>query len=100
MDNYHQQPNYNQPPPPPPPFPHYQQQQMAPVISIKEWMLIMLVMIIPIVNIIMMFVWAFSEGNPTKQNYFKASLLWFAIVIGIYILFIVLFLGLIASLGY
>ncbi|MCA0756761.1 hypothetical protein KP806_17020 [Paenibacillus sp. N4] len=54
-------------------------------------MLIMLVMFIPIVNIIMMFVWAFGEGNPSKQNYFKASLIWAAIVLVIYIILFVLF---------
>jgi len=113
MDNY--QPPQPPPPPPPPtahpggngyqqfnpnypPQQQYQQPQMAPVISVKEWMLIMFVMIIPLVNIIMMFVWAFSEGNPNRQNYFKASLLWLAIVIGLYILFIVFIVGLFAAL--
>jgi len=110
MDNY--QPPQPPPPPPPPghsggngyqfnpnyPPPQYQQPQMAPVMSVKEWMLILFVMIIPLVNIIMMFVWAFSEGNPTKQNYFKASLLWLAIVIGLYILFFVFMFGLFAAL--
>jgi ABC-type multidrug transport system permease subunit len=65
----------------------------APVISVKQWMLMMLIMVIPIVNIVMMFVWAFSDGNPTKQNYFKASLLWAAIVFVLYILVFVIFLG-------
>jgi hypothetical protein len=65
----------------------------APVISVKEWMLMMLIMVIPIVNIVMMFVWAFSEGNPTKQNYFKASLLWAAIVFVLYFLVFVILFG-------
>ncbi|WP_138755142.1 hypothetical protein [Paenibacillus sinopodophylli] len=60
------------------------QQQVSPVITVKEWMITTLILIIPIVNIIMMFVWAFGEGNPTKKNYFKASLLWAAIILAIY----------------
>jgi succinate dehydrogenase/fumarate reductase cytochrome b subunit len=66
---------------------------VAPVITVKEWMLTMLIMIIPIVNIVMMFVWAFGQGNPSKQNYFKASLLWAAIVLVLYILIFVIFIG-------
>jgi ABC-type multidrug transport system permease subunit len=66
---------------------------VAPIISVKQWMLMMLIMVIPIVNIVMMFVRAFSDGNPTRQNYFKASLLWAAIVFVLYILVFVIFLG-------
>ncbi|WP_240647650.1 hypothetical protein [Paenibacillus nanensis] len=97
MEN-HVHPHYNNggpyappPPPPPPYYPH--QQQMAPVISVKEWMLTMLIMAIPVVNIIMMFVFAFADGNPSKKNYFKAMLLWAAIVLVIYILIFVVFFG-------
>ena len=87
MDSYQQPPVQDGGPG----YGYQSQQQMAPVISVKEWMLIMLVMFIPIVNIIMMFVWAFGEGNPSKKNYFKASLIWAAIVLVIYIILFVLF---------
>lgn len=60
-------------------------------------MLTMLIMIIPIVNIIMMFVWAFGEGNPSKQNYFKASLLWAAIILGIYAIIFIIIIAAAAS---
>lgn len=69
------------------------QQEVAPVISMKEWMLTLLIMIIPVVNIIMMFVFAFGEGNPSKKNYFKASLLFAAIILAIYIVIMILFAG-------
>ena len=37
-------------------------------------------MMIPLVNLIMMFVWAFgSNTNPNKANYFKAALILFVI---------------------
>jgi uncharacterized integral membrane protein len=74
-----------------PGYDYHPQQPVSPVITVKEWMLTTLIMIIPIVNIIMMFVWAFGEGNPTKKNYFKASLLWAAIILVIYaIIFIII----------
>ncbi|PQP81471.1 hypothetical protein C0Q44_22850 [Paenibacillus sp. PCH8] len=53
-------------------------------------MLTLFLMMIPIVNIIMLFVWAFGDSNPSKANYAKAALLWAAIGIVIYILIMVL----------
>ena len=42
--------------------------------------MILLILIIPIVNIIMLFIWGFGGGvNKTKANYCKASLIWVAI---------------------
>ncbi|OBZ08755.1 hypothetical protein A7975_26115 [Bacillus sp. FJAT-26390] len=60
-------------------------------------MLTTLIMIIPVVNVIMMFVWAFGEGNPTKKNYFKASLIWAAIVLVIYAIIAIIFIAAAAS---
>lgn len=72
----------------------YPPQQTAPVVTFKEWMITTLILIIPIVNIVMMFVWAFSSStNPSKANYFKAQLLFAAIFLVLYILVFVLFLG-------
>lgn len=69
-------------------------EQANPVISVKEWMLTILLLAIPVVNIIMLFVWAFSSGtNQTKANYAKASLLWLAIGIVLYIIFGVIIFG-------
>lgn len=46
---------------------------------------------------IMMFVFAFGEGNPSKRNYFKAALIWAAIILGIYLVFFVLIFGMFFS---
>lgn len=68
--------------------------QQAPVVSIKEWLLTNLIMMIPLVNIVMMLVWAFnSNTNPNKANYFKAALILFAIVMVIYLVLAVVFFG-------
>lgn len=67
--NY-QQPAYQQPP-----------VHTEPPMSIGEWLLLMLIMVIPCVNIIMLFVWGFS-GDPNKvnrANYCKAMLIWMLI---------------------
>ena len=54
--------------------------QQAPVVSVKEWLLTDLILMIPLVNLMMIFVWAFGPNtNPNKANYFKAALILFAI---------------------
>ena len=59
-------------------------------VSFGEWMITLLIMMIPCVNIVMMFVWAFGNGKKSKSNYFKASLVWALIGIVIMILFMVI----------
>lgn len=68
--------------------------QQAPIVSVKEWLITNLIMMIPLVNIVMMLVWAFgSNTNPNKANYFKATLILFAIVMVIYLVLAVVFLA-------
>ena len=51
----------------------------APVISLGEWIITFIVLAIPLVNIIMLFVWGFSSGtNPSKQNFCRAALILYA----------------------
>ena len=57
-----------------------------------EWPVSMLLMLIPCVNIVLMFVWAFSSREKrSKSNYFKATLIFAAIILVIYIIFIAIF---------
>jgi hypothetical protein len=59
----------------------------APVMSVKDWLITSLIMIIPLVNIVMLFVWAFGDGtNPNKANWAKAALLMSVIAVVFYIL--------------
>lgn len=72
--------------------------QQAPVVSVKEWLITNLILMIPLVNIVMMLVWAFSSNtNPNKANYFKAALILFAIVMAIYLVLAVVIFGSIAA---
>ncbi|HMM03983.1 MULTISPECIES: hypothetical protein [unclassified Dysgonomonas] len=64
------------------------------VVSMGEWLITMLIMIIPVVNFIMLFVWAFGSNTPeSKANWAKAQLVW--MVIGI--ILVVIFWGTIAA---
>lgn len=72
--------------------------QQAPIVSVKEWLITNLILMIPLVNIVMTFVWAFgSNTNPNKANYFKAALILFAIVMVIYLVLAVVFFGSVAA---
>ncbi|HPE34170.1 MAG TPA: hypothetical protein PLI65_05165 [Bacteroidales bacterium] len=59
-----------------------------PAVTTGDWVVTMLISAIPIVGIIMLFVWAFGSGtNPSKANWAKAALIWMVIGIVIFILF-------------
>jgi hypothetical protein len=62
-------------------------------ITVREWLLTLLVSAIPVIGLIMMFVWAFGGGAPpSKANWAKAMLLWmvigFALAFGFLLLFV------------
>jgi hypothetical protein len=79
-------------PPPATPVETCDDFQQAPVMKVKDWLIIYLIMIIPIVNIVMLFIWAFDKNiNPNKSNWAKASLVWTAIGLILYILFLAAF---------
>ena len=60
------------------------------VISVKEWFITIRILMVPIVNLVMPFVWAFGGGSSaSKANYFKAYL----IMILISIILVALFWG-------
>jgi Na+/H+ antiporter NhaC len=55
-------------------------------VSVGNWLLTYLIMAIPLVGVVMLFVWAFSSStHPSKANWAKAALLLFAIMIGLVI---------------
>ncbi len=59
----------------------------APVMSIGNWIVTMLIMIIPLVNIIMLIVWAASSTeNPNRKNWAVAQLIFMAIGVLLWIM--------------
>ncbi|MGL5318038.1 MAG: hypothetical protein ACRC9Q_05020 [Bacteroidales bacterium] len=46
------------------------------VISVKEWLITLLISFIPLVNVILFMVWGFGGGvNPNKASFARASLI-------------------------
>lgn len=68
-------------------------------VSVKEWLGSMALMLVPIVNIVMIFVWAFGDTKKSKSNFYKASLIYSAIVMVISIVVSILVVVLGISLG-
>jgi hypothetical protein len=67
-------------------------------VKVGDWFVTILITAIPLVGLIMLFVWAFGSGtNPNKANWAKASLIWCLVGIVLGILFIVIFGALIFS---
>lgn len=64
--------------------------------SVKRWLGTMLLQAIPVVGIILLFVWAFGkksiEAYPVRRNYARATLLLSAIGLVVYIA-IIIFVG-------
>jgi len=63
---------------------HYPGAMEAPVMSVSDWVIIMILMSIPFVNIVLLIVWAVdSNGNPNRANFAKATLIIMAVSIAI-----------------
>ena len=68
---------------------NYYQNQHDPnkdVMGMGEWLITLIVLAIPCVNIIMYFVWAFGNGNEKRKNFCRAGLIMMAVGIVLTIL--------------
>lgn len=48
-------------------------------ISVGGWLLMTLLLALPIVNIVMLIVWAVDRENETRRNFALATFIWMAI---------------------
>lgn len=71
----------------------YQQSQLdlEEPVKMSEWLISMLLMLVPCLNIIMMFVWAFSKTEKkSKSNFFKAYLIVFGVLFALYLVIVIM----------
>ena len=60
--------------------------------SVKDWLITLLLMAIPVVGIVMLFIYAFGNGeNINKKNWAKAQLIMIAIIIGLFVVGAIVF---------
>ena len=57
------------------------------VMTVGDWMITTLVLVLPCIGLIMAFVWGFGSGNENRKNYCRAWLIWQAIAIVLSIIF-------------
>jgi len=80
--------------------PNYYSGNNQQTVTIGNWILTYVLMAIPLVNLVMLFVWAFGSDTPkSKANWAKATLIIYAIGIGLVILFASSIIALVAGLG-
>lgn len=68
-----------------------QQTGTAPVMSIKEWLITLIIIAIPVVGFVMAIIWAIQADNPNKRNYFIAFWIFTAIMMVLMIVFMLIF---------
>ena len=54
-------------------------------LTVGQWVLTLFFMCIPLVNIIMPFIWAFGGNKDERENWAKATLIWWLIGIIIFV---------------
>jgi hypothetical protein len=60
-------------------------------LTLGEWMLTLLVLAIPLVNLVMYLVWALGDGgNLNRKRFCQASLLWLLIFVGLGVSFAIM----------
>ncbi|MCM1387983.1 MAG: hypothetical protein NC231_11685 [Bacillus sp. (in: Bacteria)] len=95
QNNYYNNGNYQMP-----------YQQNAPLdleepMKVSEWLISLLITMIPCVGLIMIFVWAFgSTEKKSKSNFFKAALIWIGILAVVWLMSMILLVALGIAVGY
>lgn len=67
--------------------------------SVGEWLVTIIVLALPLIGLIMLFVWGFGSGNVNRRNYCRATLVFALIIFGLTLVFLFVFGGLAALMG-
>ena len=94
--DYNQSGEYNIPPEQPT-YTTTQQDPNKAVMTMGEWFITYLILMIPLVNIIMLFVWAFGDGNENRKNFSRVQLIFMLISIVLLVLFGTIIVGVVYS---
>ena len=79
------------------PMEEYEMKNRA-IISVGDWIITFIILAIPLVSVVMLFVWAFSSSTPvSKSNFAKANLIIWAIILLLFLFFGTALLGIVGS---
>ena len=57
----------------------------------KDWLITLILLSIPLANIVLFIIWAFSNtGNLNRRNYCRAGLILLAVFLAIYVIVLIL----------
>ena len=62
-------------------YDNYQGDPNQEVMSVGSWLITLLILAIPCVNIVMYFIWAFGNGNENRKNFCRAGLIFMMIAV-------------------
>ena len=62
-------------------YDNYQGDPNQEVMSVGSWLITLLILAIPCVNIVMYFIWAFGNGNENRKNFCRAGLIFILIAV-------------------
>ena len=62
-------------------YDNYQDNHNHEVMSVGSWLITLIILAIPCVNIIMYFIWAFGNGNENRKNFCRAGLIFMLIAV-------------------
>ena len=62
-------------------YDNYQGGPNQEVMSVGSWLITLLILAIPCVNIVMYFIWAFGNGNENRKNFCRAGLIFMLIAV-------------------
>lgn len=72
--------------------------ELAEVITVKDWLLTLLLLALPLVNIIMLCIWSFSDNvNPNKKSFARAELIWIAIATVLSTIFTIIIVAIVTA---
>jgi membrane-associated HD superfamily phosphohydrolase len=67
-------------------------------VTLGEWIVTLIITAIPLVGLIMLFVWAFGDGtNPSKKTWAQAYLIMMLIAIVLVIIFFAVFASILSN---
>jgi polyferredoxin len=70
----------------------FEKRTQFPAVKTREWVVTLLVAIIPIIGFVLLFVWAFGgETNPSKAYFAQAALIFVAILFVIFVILSLIF---------
>lgn len=75
------------------------EQGIAPQMSVGSWVITFLILAIPLVNIIMMFIWAF-DATSQRRNFARAYLIVFGIIFVLWIIVVIALMALGGFVGF